>query len=167
MKSEIVKFLQATGNYRDIDSKEVFFEEVGKLIPLLQEEVDELKESHQLRYVQGVLDDVVDIEVYLVQLQSLLERIGCNLLAARASVAENNSLKYTESKELAERWLNEYKVQYDRIATEVPFYISETEYEGATYYCLKRKDINKVSKFIGFPKVDLDDHTPKEFGGSL
>ena len=167
MKSEIVKFLQATGNYRDIDSKEVFFEEVGKLIPLIQEELDELKESYNLRYVQGVLDDVVDIEVYLIQLQSLLERVGCNLLAARASVAENNSLKYTTSGMLAIRWLNEHSTQYKALKQENPFYISTVEYEGEMYYCLKRKSDNKVSKWCGFPKVSLDEYTPKEFGGNL
>lgn len=167
MKSEIVKFLQATGNYRGIDSKEVFFEEVGKLIPLLQEEVDELKESHQLRYVQGVLDDVVDIEVYLVQLQSLLERIGCNLLAARASVAENNSIKYTTSGMLAMRWLNEHSTQYKALKQDNPFYISTVEYEGEMYYCLKRKSDDKVSKWCGFPKVSLDEFVPKEYGGNL
>lgn len=160
MKSEIVKFLQATGNYRDIDSKEVFFEEVGKLIPLLQEEVDELKESHQLRYVQGVLDDVVDIEVYLVQLQSLLERIGCNLLAARASVAENNSIKYTTSGMLAMRWLNEHSTQYKALKQENPFYISTVEYGGEMYYCLKRKSDDKVSKWCGFPRPKLEEFLP-------
>lgn len=167
MKSEIIKFLQATGNYRDIDTKEVFFEEVGKLIPLLQEEIDELKESYQLRYVQGVLDDVVDIEVYLIQLQSLLERVGCNLLAARASVAENNSIKYTTSGMLAMRWLNEHSTQYKALKQENPFYISTVEYEGEMYYCLKRRSDDKVSKWCGFPKVNLDEFVPNEFGGKI
>jgi hypothetical protein len=167
MKSEIIKFMGATGNLKDITSKDVFFEEVGKLIPLIQEEVDELKESYQLRYVQGVLDDVVDIEVYLVQLQSLLERLGCNTTLARASVAENNSLKYTTSGMLAMRWLNEHSTQYKALKQGNPFYISTTEYEGEMYYCLKRKVDDKVSKWCGFPKVSLDDFVPSEFGGSL
>ena len=167
MKSDVIKFLKATNNYRDIDSKETFFEEVGKLIPLLQEEVDELKESYQLRYVQGVLDDVVDIEIYLIQLQSLLERVGCNLLAARASVAENNSIKYTTSGMLAMRWLNEHSTQYKALKQENPFYISTVESEGEMYYCLKRKSDDKVSKWCGFPKVSLDEFVPSEFGGKL
>lgn len=167
MKPDVLKFMGATGNLREIDSKETFFEEVGKLIPLLQEEVDELKESYNLRYVQGVLDDVIDIEVYLIQLQSLLERLGCNLLSARESVAENNSLKYTQSLQLAERWLNEHDKQYCILGIATPFYISVNEYEGETYYCIKRRDTDKVSKFIGFPKINLDCYTPKEYGGNL
>ncbi len=160
MKSDVIKFLKATNNYRDIDSKETFFEEVGKLIPLLQEEVDELKESYQLRYVQGVLDDVVDIEIYLIQLQSLLERVGCNLLAARASVAENNSIKYTTSGMLAMRWLNEHSTQYKALKQDNPFYISTVEYEGEMYYCLKRKSDDKVSKWCGFPRPKLEEFLP-------
>lgn len=160
MKSDVIKFLKATNNYRDIDSKETFFEEVGKLIPLLQEEVDELKESYQLRYVQGVLDDVVDIEIYLIQLQSLLERVGCNLLAARASVAENNSIKYTTSGMLAMRWLNEHSTQYKALKQENPFYISTVESEGEMYYCLKRKSDDKVSKWCGFPRPKLEEFLP-------
>lgn len=167
MKSEIVKFLQATGNYRDIYSKEVFFEEVGKLIPLIQEELDELKESYNLRYVQGVLDDCVDLRVYGIQLESLLERLGCDVLGAQAAVAENNSIKYTTSGMLAMRWLNEHSTQYKALKQENPFYISTVEYDGEMYYCLKRKSDGKVSKWCGFPKVSLDEYTPKEFGGKL
>ena len=167
MKSGVIKFLQTTGNYRDITSKEIFFEEVGKLIPLLQEEVDELKESYNLRYVQGVVDDVVDIEVYLIQLQSLVERLGCNLLAARTAVTENNSLKYTPSFELASKWLDEHAASCNKFGGTLPYYIAKNEYDGETYYCLKRLKDGKVSKYCGFPKVDLDDYTPKEFGGNL
>ena len=166
MKSEVIRFLKATDNYKDVTSKEVFFEEIGKLIPLVQEELDELKESYNLKYVQGVLDDVIDLEIYLIQLQSLLERVGCNLLAACASVAENNSLKYTTSGMLAMRWLNEHSTQYKALKQENPFYISTVEYEGEMYYCLKRKSDDKVSKWCGFPKVSLDEFVPSEFGGS-
>lgn len=166
MKSDVVKFLQATGNYRDIDTKEVFFEEVGKLIPLLQEEVDELKESYNLQDVHGVLDDVVDIEVYLIQLQSLLERVGCNLLAARESVVENNSLKYTTSEVLAEGWWEEHNISVVP-PWKNPYYVDSNCYDGETYYCLKRRDTDKVSKWVGFPKVHLDEFVPSEFGGSL
>lgn len=167
MKSEIIKFLQATGNYRDIDSKEAFFEEVGKLIPLLQEELEELKESYNLRYVQGVLDDCVDLRVYGIQLESLLERLGCDVLGAQAAVAENNSLKYTTSEILAERWWNEHDHSSHVLREGNPFYVSKSEYDGEKYYCLKRLRDDKVSKFVGFPTVELDDYLPSEFGGKI
>lgn len=167
MKSEVIKFIGATGNLKDITSKEVFFEEVGKLIPLIQEELDELKESYNLRYVQGVLDDHVDLVVYSLQLESLLERLGCDVVGAKQAVAENNSIKYTTSGMLAMRWLNEHSTQYKALKQENPFYISTVEYEGEMYYCLKRKSDDKVSKWCGFPKVSLGEFVPSEFGGNL
>lgn len=167
MKSEVELFMGATGNLKDIDSKEVFFEEVGKLIPLIQEELDELKESYNLQYVQGVLDDCVDLNVYLIQLESLLKRLGCDVVGAKQAVSQNNSLKYTISIDLAHSWWFEHDKSCSLMRQENPYYISENEYEGETYYCLKKKSIDKVSKWIGFPKVDLDGYTPKEFGGNL
>lgn len=167
MKSDVELFMQATGNFKDIDSKEVFFQEVRKLIPLIQEELNELQESCNLEYVQGVLDDHVDLVVYSTQLESLLERLGCNVIGAKQAVAENNSLKYTASKELATRWLNEHDNNFGKFKGTNPFYISENEYGGEIYYCLKRRSDGKVAKFCGFPKVSLDQYTPKEFGGNL
>ena len=165
MRSDVVKFMGATGNLKDIDNKEVFFEEVGKLIPLIQEELNELQESYNLQYVQGALDDCVDLNVYLLQLESLLERLGCDVIRAKQAVAENNSLKYTQSKELADRWLKEHDHSSRMFRQENPFYVAETEYEGEMFYCLKRKSDHKVSKWVGFPTVQLDHYTPKEFGG--
>lgn len=167
MKSNVIKFMGATGNLKDISSKEVFFEEVGKLIPLIQEELDELKESYNLRYVQGVLDDYVDIQVYAHQLGSLLERLGCDVIGAKQAVAENNSLKFTTSGALAMRWLNDHDNNFSQLKLENPYYISTNEYEGEIYYCLKRRSDDKVSKFVGFPKLNLDNYTPKEYGGNL
>jgi len=167
MKLDVERFMQATGNYKDIDSKEVFFQEVRKLIPLIQEELNELQESCNLEYVQGVLDDTGDIKVYVHQLESLLERLGCNVVGSNQGIAENNSLKYTQSFELAQRWLNEHDFGYAQLGVANPFYISKNEYDDETFYCLKRRDTDKVSKWCGFPKVDLDDFTPKEFGGNL
>jgi len=167
MKLDVERFMQATGNYKDIDSKEVFFQEVRKLIPLIQEELNELQESCNLEYVQGVLDDFVDLNVYQIQLESLLERLGCDTVGAKQAVAENNSLKYTTSRALVFRWLNEHENGYSQLKLENPFYICETEFDNETYYCLKRSSDDKVGKFVGYPKVNLDEYAPKEFGGNL
>jgi hypothetical protein len=93
MKSAVEKFMKCTGNYRTLNSKEDLFVEVNKLIPLIQEELDELRESLKLRWVEGVLDDCLDLKVYNHQLQSLLERLGCLVVPAEEAVDVNNSLK--------------------------------------------------------------------------
>ena len=45
---------------------------------------------------------------------------------------------------------------------ELETYIAETEYEGTTYYTLRRKDNGKVVKHNNFEAVDLTDCLPKE-----
>lgn len=166
MKNEVIRFMGATGNLRDITSKEVFFEGVEKLIPLIQEELDELRESCNLEFVHGALDDYVDLSVYLIQLASLLERVGCDTIGAKSAVANNNSLKYTTSEILAEDWWVDHNTS-GVPPWENPFYVDSSSYDGEIYYCLKRRDTGKVSKWVGFPKVSLDEFVPSEFGGKL
>jgi len=167
MKSAVEKFMKCTGNYRTLNSKEDFFVEVDKLIPLIQEELDELRESLKLRWVEGVLDDTLDLRVYNYQLESLLGRLGCLVVPAEEAVDVNNSLKYTPSKELAEKWLHEHKVQAAILGVPCPAYICITEVDGIDYYCLKRKSDNKVMKYCGFARVELDKFVPVEYGGKL
>lgn len=167
MKSEVEKFMKCTGNYRSIDTKEVLFEEVAKLIPLIQEELDELRESLKLRWVEGILDDTLDLKVYNYQLESLLERLGCLVAPAEEAVDVNNSLKYTPSEKLAEKWLRDHKVQAAILGVPCPAYLCITEVDGIDYYCLKRKSDNKVMKYCGFERVELEKFVPVEYGGKL
>jgi len=167
MKQAVEQFVKCTGNYRTLDTKEDFFEEVDKLIPLIQEELNELQESLNLHWVEGVLDDCLDLKVYNYQLQSLLERLGCDVSSAEVAVDVNNSLKYTPSKELAEKWLEEHKAQALQLGVPLNMYICITEVDGIDYYCLKRKSDNKVMKYCGFERVELDKFVPVEYGGKL
>lgn len=167
MKQAVEKFMKCTGNYRTLNSKEDFFVEVDKLIPLIQEELDELRESLKLRWVEGALDDCLDLKVYNYQLQSLLERLGCLVKPAEEAVDVNNSLKYTPSEKLAEKWLHDHKVQAAILGVHCPAYLCITEVEGIDYYCLKRKSDNKVMKYVGFERVALERFVPVEYGGKL
>lgn len=167
MKQAVEQFVKYTGNYRTLDTKEDFFEEVDKLIPLIQEELNELQESLNLHWVEGVLDDCLDLKVYNYQLQSLLERLGCDVSSAEVAVDVNNSLKYTTSKELADKWLHDHRVQATILGVPCPVYVCVTWVEDRNYYCLKRKSDNKVMKYVGFDRVQLDEYVPPEFGGKL
>lgn len=158
MKAEVLKFMQATGNFKEIDSKGVFFAELSKLMPLLQEELTELSDACELLDVKEALDGYVDLKVYLIQLESLLSRFGCDTKCAEDAVAENNSLKYTTSEILAEDWWaghNSSNLPWDN-----PYYVDDNEVEGTTYYCLKHRNTDKVSKYVDFPKVDLGKFVP-------
>lgn len=167
MKQAVDSFMKATGNYRSINTKEALFEEVAKLIPLIQEELDELRESLNLRWVEGVLDDCLDLKVYNYQLQSLLERLGCDVSSAEVAVDVNNSLKYTTCEDLAYYWLDEIKDSSFKLGVPCPAYVCVTWIEDKNYYCLKRKSDNKVMKYVGFERVDLERFVPVEYGGTL
>jgi hypothetical protein len=167
MKQQVEAFLKATGNYRNIDNKSILFEEIDKLIPFIQEELDELKESLNLRWVEGALDDTLDLKVYNIQLESLLTRLGCDVVGAGEAVAENNSLKYTTSKGLADKWLDDIKASSIKLGLPCPAYICITEVDGVDHYCLKNKITNKVVKYCGFNRVDLENYIPTEYGGNL
>lgn len=167
MKDQVVAFTKATGNYREIDNREVLFSELGKLLPLLQEEVNELEEAINLQWVEGALDGYLDIMVYAHQIESLLKRIGIDTFGAGLAVAENNSLKYTSSKELAEKWLVEHEHSARYYFKECLAEICETEVDGETYYCLKNKHTGKVMKHVSFPRVQLSEFIPVEYGGTL
>lgn len=54
------------------------------------------------------------------------------------------------------QWQSEKAVSHPEIET----YIAETEYEGETYYTLRRKDNGKVVKHNNFEAVDLTDCIP-------
>ena len=166
MKSAIEKFMKCTGNYPTLSSKEDFFVEVSKLIPLIQEELDELRESLKLRWVEGVLDDCLDLKVYNYQLQSLLERLGCDVSPAEEAVDANNSLKYTTSWDLAIKWLSEHRASCLQKGEPCLLHICVTEVDNETYYCLK-DGTGKVRKNVDFPRVELDKFVPVEYGGKL
>jgi len=167
MKSAVEKFMKCTGNYRTLNSKEDFFVALEPLRKLLLQEVDvEFLDSIRLRWVEGTLDDYCDGMVYMWQWYSLLTRMGIDVEGACAAVCENNSLKYTPSKELAEKWLHEHEVQATILSVPCDLHICITEVDNETYYCLK-DGTGKVRKYCGFERVALEKFVPVEYGGKL
>lgn len=166
MRSAVEDFIKCTGNYSHIQNKEVLVEEVLRLIPLIQEELDELSEATNLHWVEGILDATLDMRVYNYQLQSLLERLGCDVSPAEEAVDANNSLKYTTSWDLAIKWLSEHRASCLQKGEPCLLHICVTEVDNETYYCLK-DGTGKVRKNVDFPRVELDKFVPVECGGKL
>lgn len=146
--------MQATGTFfppiDDITIENVLAS-VKRLIPLIEEEVDELEDSTD---ISDVLDAVVDIGVYYSQLVLLMEHIGVNYTEACQAVCHNNDLKYTHSMPLVMDWYSNLKDKSARI--------EDNEVDGVKYFCLKNQN-GKVVKYKGFPRVDLTDYIPEEW----
>lgn len=157
MKSYVRPFMSATGVLPppfDDMTLPVFIEGVKPLVPLLQEELNELDAAIKANDVQEVLDACVDLSYFVTQLQIWLEQAGVVVQKAEELVCLNNELKYTTDQGLVERWLGE--VGSDKV------YVDENiDEDGTTQYCIKDKVTHKVKKFKDFPSVDLSACVPK------
>jgi len=163
LKSQIEEFMKCTGNdnpsFDNID-KEYVFKKLNQLTNFMDEEFNvELKEDGlQAEDIVAVVDAIADIEVFHTQMVLLLERAGVDYKGVCDAIAGNNSLKYTTSSGLAERWLNEWQCEGN-----FDYYISGTEVDEVIYYSLKDLKNEKVKKWKDFPQVDLKTYIPRGF----
>lgn len=163
MKQQIETFMQCTGNDNpsfDNMDKEYVFKKLNQLTDFMDEEFNvELKEDGlQAEDIVAVVDAIADIEVFHTQMVLLLERAGVDYKGVCDAICTNNSLKFTTSAELAERWLNEWQSEGN-----FNYYVSGTEVNGQMYYCLKHLKAKKVSKWKGFPQVSLKEFIPEKY----
>lgn len=122
----------------------------------LIEEVLEMKEAAKSGDWTSVLDAHADIRFVRDYLDDLCLAAGLKINKAFDLVCENNSEKFSTSKELVEKW------QQTKDPSKLETYIAETDYDGTIYYTLRRKSDGKVQKYLNFPHVDLSSCVPKE-----
>lgn len=135
----------------------VLLEQIANQCTFLVEEVLEMKEAALRGDWIEVVDAHADIRFVRDYLDDLCVAAGLNISKAFRKVCANNSEKYSTSRELVLQWQAEKAISHPEIET----YIAETEYEGETYYTLRRKDNGKVVKHNNFEAVDLTDCIPK------
>ena len=116
----------------------------------------EMKEAALAGDWLEVVDAHADIRFVRDYLDDLCQSVGLNISRAFRKVCENNAEKYSISKELVLQWQAEKATSHPELET----YIAETEYEGETYYTLRRKDNGKVVKHNNFEAVDLTSYIP-------
>lgn len=155
MSKQVEMFNYIVGNAPSEDTKELLQQIMNQCTYLL-EEVLETKEAAKNGDWAGVLDGICDVQYVASYLPVLIEAVGVQYKKAFKEVCKNNNLKFTTSLELARKW------QEEKTAVGVETYISEVEYEGETYYTVRRTVDNKVTKFNEFPSVQLERFIPKE-----
>ena len=133
-------------------------EQIANQCTFLIEEVLEMKEAALKGDWIELIDAHADIRFVRDYLDDLCVAVGLNINKAFRKVCANNAEKYSTSKELVLRWQEEKAISHPELET----YIAETEYEGETYYTLRRKDNGKVVKHNNFEAVDLSDCLSKE-----
>lgn len=137
------------------DTVEGVLEQIANQCTYLVEEVLEMKEAALNKHFVKLADGHGDIKFVRDYLDDLLDAIGLKRAGIFKEVCENNMLKTTTSSELAEKWKAEK--DEDGVAT----YIATVDFEGETYYTVRRCDNNKVTKFKDFPEMDLTKYIPK------
>lgn len=139
------------------NTAEGILEQIVNQCTFLIEEVLEMKEAAMAGDWKEVVDAHADIRFVRDYLDDLCLAADLNIDKAFDLVCENNSEKFSTSKELVEKW------QEEKDSSKLETYIAETEYAGTIYYTLRRKCDGKVQKWIGFPSVNLSSCVPKEF----
>lgn len=138
------------------DTVEGILEQISNQCTYLVEEVLEMKEAALNKDFIKLADGHGDIKFVRDYLDDLVDALGLKRSGIFKTVCENNMLKTTTSLELAEKW----KAEKD--ADGVSTYIASVDFEGETYYTVRRCDNNKVTKFKNFPEMDLSKYIPKE-----
>ena len=164
MKEEYIKPIALmnllAGNKHQFESEEEFDTNCANALQRVEEEACEGIDAYLKMKLEGgdveefrqhLLDSVVDIFVVYARLYQLMENNpSFNLHEAIKRVCENNLTKFPTDKQVAEDTLNMYAEQG------VECYIATTEYEGITYYAIKRVSDNKFLKPVGYESVDLN-----------
>ena len=147
-------FNHAVGNPPSLDKQELL-RQIANQCTFLLEEVLEMKEAALAGDWLEIVDAHADIRFVRDYLDDLCVAAGLKINKAFDLVCENNSEKFSTSKELVEKW------QEEKDPSKLETYIAETEYDGTIYHTLRRKSDGKVQKYIGFPSVDLSSCVPK------
>lgn len=148
-------FNNVCGNAPSENSTQIL-KQIENQCTFLIEEVLEMKEAAKGKDWISILDAHADIRFVRDYLDDLCQSVGLNTSKAFRKVCENNAQKYSTSLELVLQWQAEKAASNPELET----YIAETEYDGETYYTLRRKDNGKVMKHDNFEAVDLANCIP-------
>jgi len=114
------------------------------------EEAKELLKACEEQNEQEILDGSIDVLVTSLRLLSLLGK-RYDLMKAAELVMENNHLKYTTDASLANKWA----MNPDGSWSGLNIIPTCKGVNNTIYYCLK-DDNDKIRKWHGFPKVELN-----------
>ena len=154
--SRVARFNAVVGNPPAEDLEDVL-KQIENQCTFLLEEVLETKEAAKRGDWVECVDGVGDVKYVAAYLQTLLESVGVKFNKAYQKICDNNDQKFSSSKELVLQWQAEKATSHPELET----YIAETEYEGETYYTLRRKDNGKVVKHNNFEAVNITSYIPK------
>ena len=140
------------GNFPQGAGTAAYWNNITNQAKRIEEELVELYTAINEKNIEGVVDAGADLDVVVSGLNYLS---GCDYPNVINTVLRNNDLKVNTDKNVVEQW----KFYWD--ANGVPVYIAETEFEGTTYYCLRREEDGKILKYANFPKVDLSSFLPQ------
>lgn len=153
----ITKFNKIVGNAPvGMYDEEAFWKQMTLQAKLVLEEAQEMMDACEARDLKEVVDAQSDVWYLNEYAEDLLEFIGVDMVEAHSLVCHNNDQKYTMNAEFA----------YDSAEAQknengVKCVISEVQYDGDTYYVVKRASDGKVMKLINHQAPDLNRVIPE------
>lgn len=139
---------------RQFDSTEVLKrikDQAKRCLEEIQEVIDGVDENNRKEILDGAVDTIVVALGLASYVQAVIGDVGDSLL----EICQNNSLKYTHEKELAEEWLAWYQSSCDPEIMKDTYYLNEAIVEGVKWYCVKRHSDNKFLKPPRHPKPSI------------
>ena len=149
----ITRFNFAVGNEPQVDN---FFGQLKRQAEFLLEEVKEIIDACDNRDAVEALDGVVDCWYIREYMDDLCVEQSMRMSLARELVCKNNDTKFTTKYTSAKATQEAYE------EAGVECYIADVEYEGNTYFTVRRKIDGKVMKPMNFVPVDLSSAVPVE-----
>lgn len=147
----VTRFNHITGNKPvGFDSLEDFWEQLELQANLVLEEAKEFYAAVIERDIIEALDGSTDVWYLNEYADDLFKSVGIDVKQAKNLVSGNNDQKFTENFLFAVD-----SAQTQTFEKQTPSYVSETQYEGTTYYTVLRQSDNKVMKLINHQAPNL------------
>lgn len=140
------------GTYSPVSNE--FYDKLRNQLKLIQDEVDELRESLSYKDNPEILKEVIDVAVTVAGFIGVLRAAGFQVSGGMEDVCDNNLSKILDNQEEAESSVEVFKNQG------IETYIEESIYEGEAYYAVRRKGDGKILKPVSYKKVTLEKYVP-------
>ena len=138
-KERISKFNHIIGN-TPATNVDAFWEQAKLQAALVLEEAQEQYDAVMERDLVELVDGACDVQYLQTYLDEMIETIGVPLKVAMDMVVVNNDQKYTKHESMA------HISRMIHSDAGIPCYVEKVEFEGDTYYTVKRSSDGKVMK---------------------
>lgn len=136
--------------------KEKFWTQIQLQAQLVLEEAQEMYDAAMAKDFVEVVDGYSDVNYTNTYMETLIDSVKVPTALVNDLVSLNNAQKYTRVKGMAIATLNDYT------SKGVEVFVEEVDYQGTTYFTVRRTSDTKVMKLLRHVNPDLLTVIPKD-----